>query len=86
MASANFDIEFFMKSTDVGLYNVAKKIFSCLSASDLKNNRKVNRNFNEFLKKEEDFLTNRFEKVKLRLPGSRAMSEWIQNYHYKTTV
>lgn len=90
MASANeeryFDVEFFMKSTDVGLYNVTKNIFSYLSAFDLKEMRKINKNFNEFLKNEEDFLTKKFEKVKLHLPGSVSMSAWIQNYSYKTEV
>ena len=63
----HFDIEYFMKSTDVGLYNVAKKIFSyaCQRPRDLVGFQKVNKTFNEFIKKEEDSLLNKFEKVNL---------------------
>ena len=51
----HFDLEFFMKSTDVGLYDVAKKIISHLDHEDLKNLwiiGKKNKTFEEFLKKE----------------------------------
>ena len=51
-----FDLEFFMKSTDVGLYNIAKKIFSsaCQQPRDLVEFRKVNKTFQDFITGEED--------------------------------
>merc|ERR1711890_11132 len=65
----HFDLEFFMKSTDVGLYNVAKEIFSHLNPKDLNNLWKIgkkNKTFEEFLKKENDFLWKNFEKAALK--------------------
>ena len=62
-----FDLEFFMRSTDVGLYNVAKEIFSHLSARDLQKMRQMNKTFYGFLKNEKDFLWNKFEKVTLKV-------------------
>ena len=50
----HFDLEFFMTSTDVGLYNVAKEIFSYLDPSDLNNLRKIGRK-NKVM---EEFLNN----------------------------
>jgi len=64
-----FNLDFFIKSTDVGLYNVAKKIFSYLDPPDIKNFRKIgrkNKAIDEFLSKEQDFLWNKFEKVTLK--------------------
>merc|ERR1719192_2225972 len=66
----HFDLEFFMRSTDVGLYNVAKEIFSYLDPEDLSNLMeigKTNKTFNEFLKKEWDFLWKKFEEAKLKI-------------------
>ena len=50
-----FDLEFFMRSTDVGLYSVAKEIFSYLNPGDFINLKKIgetNEMFKNFLKKE----------------------------------
>merc|ERR1712080_202298 len=66
----HFDLEFFMKSTDVGLYNVAKKIFSHLDPLDLNNLWEIgkkNKTFEEFLKKERNFLWEKFEKATLKI-------------------
>jgi len=66
----HFDLEFFMTSTDVGLYNVAKEIFSYLEPSDLNNLRKIgrkNKAMDEFLNNERKFLWERFEKVTLKI-------------------
>jgi len=65
-----FDLEFFMKSSDVGLYNVAKKIFSYMDHPDLTNLSligKSNKTFDYFLKKEKDFLRKKFEKVTFKI-------------------
>ena len=65
----HFDLEFFMKSTDAGLYNVAREIFSYLKPLDLINMEeigKTNKTFEEFLKKENDFLWKKFDRVTLR--------------------
>jgi len=67
----HFDLEFFMSSTDVGLYKVAKEIFSYLDPTDLKNLRKVgrkNKTMDEFLNREQNFLWKKFEKVTLEIP------------------
>merc|ERR1719187_1147858 len=63
----NFDLEFFMKSTDVGLYDVAKEIFSYLNPWDLQNMEEIgkkNKTFDKFLEREEDFLWKKFAKNK----------------------
>jgi len=65
-----FDLEFFMQSTDVGLYNVALNIFSCLNARNLSNVMKIgekNKTFHYFLKNEEDYLWEKFESVDFEL-------------------
>ena len=70
LENKHFDLEFFMKSTDVGLYNVAKKIFSYMDPPDLANLRligKTNKTFDNFLKKEEDFLWKKFEEVTFKI-------------------
>merc|ERR1712105_539751 len=66
----DFDLEFFMRSTDVGLYNVAREIFSHLGSKDLVNLMKIgktNKTFDEFLKNEKAFLWEKFEKVTLKV-------------------
>ena len=70
LENKHFDLDFFMKSTDVGLYNVAKGIFSYMDPPDLANLRligKTNKTFDNFLKKEEDFLWNKFEEVTFKI-------------------
>ena len=72
----HFDLQFFMKSTDAGLYNVALKIFSNLDAKDLKNLREIgndNQNMKEFLDREQEFLwlPPKFETVPLKILKSR---------------
>jgi len=70
LENQHFDLEFFMKSTDVGLYDVAKKIFSHLDPVDLANLGeigKTNKTFDEFLKKERDFLWKKFEEATLKI-------------------
>merc|ERR1712029_870101 len=64
----HFDLEFFMRSTDAGLYNVAREIFSYLKPLDLikmEEIGKTNKTFEEFLKKENNFLWKKFETVTL---------------------
>ena len=66
----HFDLEFFMRSTDVGLYNVAREIFSYLKPLDLIKMKKIgktNKTFEEFLKKENNFLLKKFETVTLKV-------------------
>jgi len=49
---AKFDLQYFMQSSDVGLYEIAMKICSYLDCDDLKNLRSVDKNcFSFFLKK-----------------------------------
>jgi len=65
-----FDLGFFMSSTDVGLYNVAKKIFSYLDPTDLTTLRKIGRKnklVDEFLNKEHEYLWKKFEMVTLKI-------------------
>ena len=83
MAQENqyFDLEFFMKHPDPGLYRIAKMIFSYLNARDLKNMTKIrekNKTFDDFLKKEEDSLWKKFEKVTLNWvhPGLLYVSQY----------
>merc|ERR1712179_560484 len=59
-----------MKSTDVGLYNVAREIFSYLEPEDLMNLIEIgetNKTFEEFLKKENNFLRKKFETVTVKV-------------------
>ena len=68
-----FDLQFFMESQDVGLYNIAKEIFSYLDPMDLNNMKKIgqtNKKFDSFLKKEEEYLNRKFEMVTLVIPRS----------------
>merc|ERR1712228_6292 len=67
LKNQHFDLEYFMKSTDVGLYNVAKEIFSYLDPVDLKNMREIGKTIDNFLKQERDFLYGKFEKVTLKI-------------------
>merc|ERR1719435_265163 len=70
LGNQDFDLEFFMKSTDVGLYNIAREIFSYLDPVDLNNFwaiGKKNKMIDEFLKKEKNFLYEKFEKVTLKV-------------------
>ena len=65
-----FDLEFFMRSTDAGHYNVAREIFSYLKPADLINLEeigKTNKTFKEFLRKENNFLWKKFETVTLKV-------------------
>merc|ERR1712156_555708 len=66
----HFDLEYLMKSTDAGLYNVAREIFSYLDPVDLMNLKeigKTNKTFEEFLEKENNFLWKKFETVTLKV-------------------
>jgi len=70
LENQDFDLEFFMKSTDVDLYNIAREIFSYLDPVDLNNLwaiGKKNKMIHEFLKKEKNFLYEKFEKVTLKV-------------------
>merc|ERR1712083_1258862 len=70
LKNQHFDLEYFMKSTDVGLYNVAKEIFSYLDPPDLKNMEEIgkkNTTFEKFLNQERNFLYGKFEKVTLKI-------------------
>ena len=70
LENKHFDLEFFMKSTDVGLYKVAKGIFSYMNPPDLANVGLIgetNKTFDNFLKKEEDFLLKKFEEVTFKI-------------------
>ena len=71
-----FDLEFFMKSSDVGLYNVAKEIFSHLNPRDLEEMRKVNKTFYKFLKKEENFLWRWWQIVKAKTKNCDFVRLW----------
>ena len=79
-----FDLEYFMQSTDAGCYHIAKEIFSYMDPIDLKNLMEIgkkNKTFFEFLKKEEDFLWNKFHEVKLELKRKTWMCDpWCVNY------
>ena len=70
-----FDLEYFLKSTDAGLYNIAKEIFSYLDPSDLVKIGKVTKTFSEFTKNEKDYLWNKFEKISMKIPKN---SFWIK--------
>ena len=63
-----FDLEYFLTSTDAGLYNIAKEIFSYLDPSDLVKIGKVTKTFSEFTKNEKDYLWNKFEKMSMKIP------------------
>jgi len=65
----HFDIEYFMRSTDAGLNNVARKILSyaCQRPQDLVEFQKVNKTFHEFINNEEEALLDKFGKVVLRV-------------------
>ena len=62
-----FDLEYFVTSTDAGLYNIAKEIFSYLHPSDLVKIGKVTKTFSEFTKNEKDYLWNKFEKMSMKI-------------------
>ena len=62
-----FDLEYFVTSTDAGLYNIAKEIFSYLHPSDLVKIRKVTKTFSEFTKNEKDYLWNKFERMSMKI-------------------
>ena len=70
-----FDLEYFLTSTDAGLYNIAKEIFSYLDPPDLVKIGKVTKNFSEFTKNEKDLLWNKFEKISMKIPKK---SFWIK--------
>ena len=70
-----FDLEYFLKSTDAGLYNIAKEIFSYLDPPDLVKIGKVTKKFSEFTKNEKDYLWNKFEKISMKIPKN---SFWIK--------
>ena len=63
-----FDLEFFLKSTDAGLYNIAKEIFSYLDPLDLVKIGKVTKTFSEFTKNEKGYLWNKFERMSMKIP------------------
>ena len=63
-----FDLEYFVTSTDAGLYNIAKEIFSYLDPSDLLKIGKVTKTFSEFTKNEKDYLWDKFEKMSMKIP------------------
>ena len=63
-----FDLEHFLTSTDAGLYNIAKEIFSYLNPPDLLKIGKVTKTFADFTKNEKDYLWNKFEKIFMKIP------------------
>ena len=63
-----FDLEYFLTSTDAGVYNIAKEIFSYLDPPDLVKIGKVTKTFTEFMKDEKDYLWNKFEKISMKIP------------------
>ena len=83
-----FDLEYFLKSTDTGLYNIAKEIFSYLDPSDLVKIGKVTKTFSEFTKNEKDYLWNKFERMSMKIPKKStgliigregSQLDWIQS-------
>ena len=83
-----FDLEYFVTSTDAGLYNIAKEIFSYLHPSDLVKIRKVTKTFSEFTKNEKDYLWNKFERMSMKIPKKStrliigregSQLDWIQS-------
>ena len=63
----HFDIEYFMRSTDAGLNNVARKIltYACRRPQDLVEFQRVNKTFHEFINNEEEALLDKFDKVRI---------------------
>ena len=83
-----FDLEYFVTSTDAGLYNIAKEIFSYLHPSDLVKIGKVTKTFSQFTKNEKDYLWNKFERFSMKIPKKStgliigregSQLDWIQN-------
>ena len=63
-----FDLEYFLTSTDAGLYNIAKEIFSYLDPWDLVQIGNLTKTFAEFTKNEKDYLWSKFEKRSMKIP------------------
>ena len=62
-----FDLEYFLTSTDAGLYNIAKEIFSYLDPWDLVQIENLTKTFAEFTKNEKDYLWIKFEKRSMKI-------------------
>ena len=73
-----FDLEYFLTSTDAGLYNIAKEIFSYLDPWDLVQIGNVRKTFAEFTKNEKDYLWSKFEKRSMKIPKKIIGREGIQ--------
>ena len=73
---AKFDLQYFMQSSDVGLYEIAMKICSYLDCDDLKNLRSVDKNCYQFLSQEKSHWTNLLAKGGII---SESFSFWLQS-------
>ena len=71
-----FDLQYFMQSSDVGLYEIAMKICSYLDCDDLKNLRSVDKNCYQFLSQEKSHWTNLLAKGGII---SESFSFWLQS-------
>ena len=73
---SKFDLQYFMQSSDVGLYEIAMKICSYLDCNDLKNLRSVDKNCHQFLSPEKNHWTNLLAKGGII---SESFSFWLQS-------